>query len=84
MYRNGLFLIAVMLPSISEASIKKTCKEYRSCAEVISDFPLGDFGDKDRDNDAIPCDNVCRSRQQVEDLFQSYAGSKKTNEKKSS
>ncbi|CAH1385577.1 hypothetical protein [Candidatus Nitrotoga sp. M5] len=82
MYRSGLFLIAVMLLSISEANAAKLCKDYQSCAEVISDFPLGDFGNKDRDKDAIPCENVCRSRQQVEELLQSYAGSKKTNEKK--
>lgn len=38
----------------------KYCKEMRSCAEAK--FHLNECGESrlDRDNDGIPCENVCR------------------------
>ncbi len=37
-------------------------KKYKSCYEVIKDYPSGKFGRKDRDKDGIPCENVCSSK----------------------
>ncbi len=70
-------LLAVLLLS-PEVSAAKYCKYYRSCAEVIADYPDGKFGKRDGDNDGIPCENVCRSRQQVQDLLNQMARSKKS------
>lgn len=38
----------------------KYCKEMRSCAEAK--FHLNECGESrlDRDNDGVPCENVCR------------------------
>ncbi|MDX1471933.1 MAG: excalibur calcium-binding domain-containing protein, partial [Flavobacteriaceae bacterium] len=70
-----LIIVSLFTPEISEA---KYCKYYRSCAEVIADYPDGKFGKRDGDDDGIPCENVCRSRQQVEDLLNQMARSKKS------
>lgn len=76
-----LLLLTALLftPEISEA---KYCKYYRSCAEVIADYPDGKFGKRDGDDDGIPCENVCRSRKQVEDLLNQMARSKKSKSEK--
>ena len=69
-----LSFVAILL-SISGVAAAKSCKSYRSCAEVIADYPDGRFGRKDRDKDGIPCENVCRSIKQVKRLLNSQTGS---------
>lgn len=76
LHRKKLLLFVILLLCLPEVSAAKRCKEYRSCAEVISDFPSGNFGKKDRDKDGIPCENVCRSTKQVKALLKAYSGSK--------
>ncbi|ACV27211.1 hypothetical protein [Kangiella koreensis] len=78
MTKLPLLLLVIFLLFTSEISAAKYCKYYRSCAEVIADHPDGKFGKRDGDNDDIPCENVCRSRQQVEDLLNQMARSKKS------
>ncbi|MBD3654381.1 excalibur calcium-binding domain-containing protein [Kangiella sp.] len=75
---NKLILLLIFVLCLPEVSIAKTCKEYRSCAEVIADYPSGNFGRRDGDKDGIPCENVCRSRQQVEDLLKKVSDSNKS------
>lgn len=77
-----LLLLLTALLFTPEISAAKYCKYYRSCAEVIADYPDGKFGKRDGDNDGIPCENVCRSRKQVEQLLKELSNSKK--QKKSS
>ena len=62
---KAIFIFILAL-SLSEAVIAKSCQEYRSCTEVISDYPNGHFGRRDRDKDGIPSENLCRSKKQVE------------------
>jgi hypothetical protein len=79
MYSKIIILIALLLiPVFSNA---KSCKKYKSCAEVILDYPSGSFGGKDRDKDGIPCENVCHSKKQVEDLLNKSSSSNKKNNK---
>jgi len=70
---SSLFIL-LLTPSISNA---KSCKKYKSCYEVISDYPDGYFGRKDRDKDGIPCENVCHSKKQVQKLLNKIKNSKK-------
>ena len=80
MYSQIIILIfLLLLPNFSNA---KLCKEYKSCAQVISDYPNGNFGQKDRDKDGIPCENVCHSKKQVKNLSKKSASSKKKTKKK--
>ena len=43
----------------------RTCKSYRNCAAAVRSWCAGRHPRADRDNDGIPCENVCRSRRQV-------------------
>ena len=74
MFKKTLLLIAILSIFISQVSIAKLCSVYQSCAEVISDHPDGIFGIRDRDKDGIPCENVCRSRKQVQELLNRESG----------
>lgn len=38
---------------------KKTCKKMSSCAEACYKFKVCGHKQLDRDNDDIPCENVC-------------------------
>ena len=67
-YSKILVLIA-FLTCLPGAGSAKSCKEYKSCAAVIDDYPTGKFGRKDADKDGIPCENVCISKKQVQKLL---------------
>lgn len=77
MHQKILLLTLIISLSLTAEAYAKSCKKYRSCAEVIADFPNGNFGRKDRDGDGIPCENVCKSRKQVEDLLKKIGKAKK-------
>lgn len=66
---HPFIVIIVALSFLPETSTAKSCQEYQSCAEVIADHPNGYFGLRDRDQDGIPCENVCRSKKQVDNLL---------------
>jgi hypothetical protein len=44
---------------------RRSCKAASSCQEAVEMW-CGGYSGADRDNDGIPCENVCRSRAQVE------------------
>jgi len=52
---------AVSVPAANAAS----CGGYSSCAEAVKAWCSGRHPGADRDRDGIPCENVCRSKQQV-------------------
>ncbi len=68
MYRLNLYLILAALLALPGTGVAKSCKAYRSCADVIADYPDGKFGRKDADKDGIPCENVCSRKKQVQKL----------------
>jgi hypothetical protein len=45
----------------------RTCKQVDSCAEAV-DLWCDGYNRADGDNDGIPCENVCSSREEVEAL----------------
>ena len=81
MYKNILLVTFITLLSFPVIADAKSCKKYSSCAEVINDYPSGNFGRKDRDKDGIPCENVCRSLQQVNELLNKKLKSKNEKDK---
>ena len=68
-----LLVLMFLLFLVSSESYAKACKKYSSCAQVIADYPNGNFGRRDGDNDGIPCENVCRSKKQVNELLKRYS-----------
>lgn len=57
--RYQLLLLAFLLLTFPATAGAKTCKEFRSCEEAKRAFSAGDKT-LDRDNDGIPCENLCK------------------------
>jgi len=45
----------------------RTCKQVDSCEEAVEIWCNG-YRRADADHDGIPCENICRSRAQVEEI----------------
>ncbi|CDN56290.1 Hypothetical protein RG1141_CH39700 [Neorhizobium galegae bv. officinalis bv. officinalis str. HAMBI 1141] len=60
----SVLFIAGFAASVAEA---KTCKEVDSCEEAVKIWCDG-YRRADADKDGIPCENVCRARDQVEEI----------------
>ena len=43
----------------------RTCKQVRSCREAV-ELWCGGYRRADADNDGIPCENVCRTKEEVD------------------
>lgn len=59
-----LLATAVAFVTFSPAHAK-SCKAASTCKEAVEMWCNG-YSGADRDNDGIPCENVCRSKKQVE------------------
>lgn len=61
----------LMPPSSPEASTilirGATCKSVSSCREAV-ELWCGGYSRADGDGDGIPCENVCHSREQVQEI----------------
>lgn len=60
-------------PVINNGIIQKiaTCQSYGSCEQAVRNWCAGNHSRADGDDDGIPCENVCRSREQVRKIQQS-------------
>ena len=47
----------------------RTCKQVSSCAEAVALW-CGGYRRADADNDGIPCENVCATKELVDELRQ--------------
>lgn len=56
--------LAALMPT---HAIAKSCKQVRSCEEAV-ELWCGGYSRADGDNDGIPCENVCSTREQVEQI----------------
>ena len=52
---------------IELAQRARTCKQVSSCEEAVERWCSG-YRRADADNDGIPCENVCRSKEQVDEI----------------
>ncbi|WP_370644947.1 excalibur calcium-binding domain-containing protein [Microvirga sp. ACRRW] len=48
---------------------RRSCKAASSCEEAVEMW-CGGYSRADADDDGIPCENVCRSRSQVDSIKQ--------------
>lgn len=65
-----LLLAAILLPpSLNGEAMfslaRMSCKQVSSCEEAVAIW-CGGYSRADGDSDGIPCENVCRSLEQVE------------------
>lgn len=47
------------------AQSRRTCKQVNSCEEAV-ELWCGGYSRADADNDGIPCENICRTKEQVD------------------
>ena len=70
---NLLLAVAMVLPSFHGSTIivlaRGTCKQVSSCEEAVALW-CGGYSRADGDHDGIPCENVCHSIEQVEEIKQ--------------
>lgn len=54
-------------PSLLQMAQRASCKAATSCQDAVAMW-CGGYRAADADGDGIPCENVCRSRSQVEGI----------------
>lgn len=62
--RLPVLLLALVCSAESVAAA--SCKEYPTCREAVVAWCAGSHPRADGDNDGIPCENLCRSRAEVQ------------------
>ena len=60
------FLILLMTTISGYAA---RCSDYTNCRQAVVKWCTGQHNRADGDNDGIPCENVCRSRDQVRQIM---------------
>ncbi|MFG1417165.1 hypothetical protein V5F38_05045 [Xanthobacter sp. V0B-10] len=69
MYRVIIALALIALPG---GALAQSCKSAKTCAEAVEMWCDG-YTAADRDDDGIPCENVCKSKKQVEAIMKKTA-----------
>lgn len=69
MYRVMIALAFFALPG---EALAQSCKAAKACAEAVEMW-CGGYTAADRDDDGIPCENVCKSKKQVEAIMKKTA-----------
>lgn len=62
-------LIVLLGAALAGEALAVTCKSYSNCREAVIAWCAGRHPRADGDNDGIPCENVCRSRAEVEAIM---------------
>lgn len=65
----AMFLQPGSQPTNLLLPVRVTCKQVNSCEEAVALWCNG-YGRADGDSDGIPCENVCHSVEQVEEIKQ--------------
>ncbi len=53
------------MPPLSTTAAARTCKQVSTCEEAVRLW-CGGYRRADGDGDGIPCENVCRTKEQVD------------------
>lgn len=65
---KSTIIIAMMAIILPGSALAQSCKAAKSCAEAVQMWCEG-YDAADRDDDGIPCENVCKSKKQVDALM---------------
>lgn len=63
----GAVFVAPAPPSFILAQRSRTCKDVSSCREAV-ELWCGGYRRADRDKDGVPCENVCPSKDLVDQI----------------
>ncbi|MEN3794173.1 hypothetical protein [Fulvimarina sp. MAC3] len=64
-------LAALTLMSSAAPALAARCTDYSTCRQAVENWCAGRHRGADRDNDGIPCENLCSSREQVIEIMRS-------------
>jgi len=67
MTKRCLLLVFLMFLIPSGEVGAKGCKKMRDCKDAVVHWCSGE-AIRDKDNDGIPCENVCRNKAQVDQI----------------
>ncbi len=65
------YFILIFTALLTGQSLAASCSSYSSCSEVVQNLG-GNWGLTDRDGDSIPCEKLCKSRDEVLTLLDKY------------
>lgn len=68
MHKNMAIIILIAAIAMPGSALAQSCKAAKSCAEAVKMWCEG-YTAADRDDDGIPCENVCKSKKQVKALM---------------
>ncbi|RFC64181.1 hypothetical protein DYI37_07460 [Fulvimarina endophytica] len=63
-------VLAVVILANAAPAFAARCTDYANCRQAVTAWCAGQHNRADGDNDGIPCENVCSSRQQVVEIMQ--------------
>ncbi len=61
-----IVIAAILFTTSTTAAFAARCADYSNCREAVIAWCEGKHPRADGDGDGIPCENVCKSRAQVE------------------
>lgn len=61
-------MIFVLMICLGSAAYAASCKNYFTCEEAVIAWCEGEHPRADGDNDGIPCENVCITKAQVDEI----------------
>ena len=65
--RRFIYVSTAAVLSLSSA-VAQSCKDYATCREAVIAWCAGEHPRADGDGDGIPCENVCKSKAQVDQI----------------
>ena len=66
--KKMLAITCSVIFSFSSVANAARCADYSTCRQAVINWCNGSHPRADGDKDGIPCENVCRSRAQVEEI----------------
>ena len=61
-------LAVAVLAVAPQAAQAARCSDYSTCEQAVRNWCAGNHPGADRDDDGIPCESVCGSKAQVDEI----------------
>lgn len=60
--------VAVVLAVVPQVAQAARCSDYGTCEQAVRNWCAGNHSRADGDGDGIPCESVCGSKSQVDEI----------------
>lgn len=65
---KNFILVFVIVMALNVSAFAARCTDYTTCEEAVIAWCKGIHPRADGDHDGIPCENVCSSKEQVDEI----------------